>query len=99
MHDVPLQDYVQYSRVPAMEGDRDEIGAADPREDGTSKSLGGRVEGTGGRVRQANHGMYAEALDKYPTDESIDKVAERRLVRRLDLRILPLLGICYFFYV
>ena len=42
--------------------------------------------------------MYREALEQYPDDNSIDKEAERKLRRKLDRRILPLLGICYFFY-
>lgn len=43
--------------------------------------------------------IYVEALERYPNDEAIDATEEKRLVRRLDLHILPLLGICYFFYV
>lgn len=43
--------------------------------------------------------LYAEALRRYPNDEAIDQAEEKRLVRKLDMRILPLLGICYFFYV
>lgn len=43
--------------------------------------------------------IYQEAIDRYPTDESIDEAAERKLIRKIDRRILPLLGICYFFYV
>ena len=43
--------------------------------------------------------IYAEALRRYPTEESIDQVDEKRLKRKLDTRILPLLGVCYFFYV
>lgn len=43
--------------------------------------------------------LYLEALRLYPNDESIDAEAEKRLVRKIDFRILPLLGICYFFYV
>lgn len=43
--------------------------------------------------------LYIEALQKYPTDESIDDAEERKLIRKLDMRIIPLLGICYFFYV
>lgn len=43
--------------------------------------------------------LYIEALERYPNDDSIDQAAERRLKRKLDMRILPLLGICYFFYV
>ncbi|KXH43576.1 major facilitator superfamily transporter [Colletotrichum nymphaeae SA-01] len=42
--------------------------------------------------------IYLEALARYPNDESIDQADEKRLLRRLDMRILPLLGICYFFY-
>ena len=45
------------------------------------------------------HSIYAEALARYPTDESIDQKDETKLKRKLDRRILPLLGICYFFYV
>ncbi|KAH8897374.1 MFS general substrate transporter [Thozetella sp. PMI_491] len=50
------------------------------------------------KINQANAEIYAEALRRYPDDESIDKEAERRLKRKLDMRILPLLGMCYFFY-
>ncbi|KAI6909783.1 hypothetical protein KC334_g3826, partial [Hortaea werneckii] len=42
--------------------------------------------------------LYREALERYPTDDSIDSVAEKKLVRKLDWRIIPLLGVCYFFY-
>ncbi|KAK6068017.1 transporter [Seiridium cupressi] len=49
-------------------------------------------------IRQPHSEVYAEALVHYPTDEHIDKVAEAKLRRKLDYRILPLLGICYFFY-
>ncbi|THY92537.1 MFS general substrate transporter, partial [Aureobasidium pullulans] len=42
--------------------------------------------------------LYAEALQRYPNDESIDQADEKRLKRKLDRRIIPLLGICYFFY-
>lgn len=42
--------------------------------------------------------IYAEALARYPNDESIDQASENALRRKLDYRILPLLGICYFFY-
>lgn len=45
------------------------------------------------------HSIYAEALARYPNDESIDQIDEKKLKRKLDRRILPLLGICYFFYV
>ncbi|TLD13108.1 uncharacterized protein PgNI_02822 [Pyricularia grisea] len=49
-------------------------------------------------VNQAQPEIYLEALVRYPNDESIDQADEKRLVRKLDMRILPLLGICYFFY-
>jgi hypothetical protein len=63
------------------------------------------VEGNNGQVpaedkiHQHNAHMYHEALERYPNDEAIDQTAERRLRRKLDMRIIPLLGICYFFYV
>ncbi|OAA66895.1 major facilitator superfamily transporter allantoate [Niveomyces insectorum RCEF 264] len=45
------------------------------------------------------HGeLYREALERYPNDDAIDTAEEKRLVRKLDRRILLLLGICYFFY-
>ncbi|KAG8405737.1 hypothetical protein J3458_021675 [Metarhizium acridum] len=53
-------------------------------------------------VEAVNHpdaSLYIEALERYPNDDSIDKAAERRLVRKLDMRMLPLLGVYYFFYV
>lgn len=50
-------------------------------------------------VIQEHAAIYLEALQRYPDDESIDKNDERRLKRKLDARILPLLGVCYFFYV
>ncbi len=51
------------------------------------------------KIHQHNAHMYYEALERYPNDEAIDQAAERRLRRKLDMRIIPLLGICYFFYV
>jgi hypothetical protein len=42
--------------------------------------------------------LYAEALERYGQDGSIDPAAEKRLKRKIDFRILPLLGVCYFFY-
>ncbi|GFZ50229.1 hypothetical protein JCM24511_07985, partial [Saitozyma sp. JCM 24511] len=42
--------------------------------------------------------IYYEALEKYGEDGSIPKDAEKKLKRKLDMRILPLLGVCYFFY-
>lgn len=45
------------------------------------------------------HEMYLEAMERYPNDEAIDQADEKRVLRKLDMRILPLLGICYFFYV
>lgn len=43
--------------------------------------------------------LYLEAIQRYPNDEAIDKEAEKRLKRKLDMHLIPLLGICYFFYV
>lgn len=42
--------------------------------------------------------IYAEALARYPNDECIDAREENKVRRKLDLRILPVLGVCYFFY-
>ncbi|OAQ96744.1 hypothetical protein LLEC1_05363 [Akanthomyces lecanii] len=50
------------------------------------------------QINQDQPDIYIEALARYPKDESIDAADEKRLVRKLDMRILPLLGICYFFY-
>jgi len=50
-------------------------------------------------INQVHTAMYAEAIERYPNDDAIDGDLEKRLVRKLDFRILPLLGICYFFYV
>ncbi|KAL2061604.1 hypothetical protein VTL71DRAFT_6981 [Oculimacula yallundae] len=49
-------------------------------------------------INQPHAAIYAEALARYPNDEAIDQGDEARLKRKLDKRILPLLGICYFFY-
>lgn len=50
-------------------------------------------------IDQENQAIYLEALQRYPENDSIDRDAEKRLVRKLDMRIIPVLGICYFFYV
>ncbi|RSH89938.1 hypothetical protein EHS25_001924 [Saitozyma podzolica] len=50
------------------------------------------------RIKQQHAALYIEALEKYGEDGSIDPVAEKQLKRKLDMRILPLLGVCYFFY-
>ena len=42
--------------------------------------------------------LYAEALARYPNDECINARDENKVRRKLELRILPVLGICYFFY-
>lgn len=41
-------------------------------------------------VNQAQPEIYLEALARYPDDESIDQAAEKRLVRKIDMRIIPL---------
>lgn len=46
-----------------------------------------------------DNALYLEAIQRYPNDEAIDKEAEKRLKRKLDIHLIPLLGICYFFYV
>jgi hypothetical protein len=42
--------------------------------------------------------IFAEALARYPNDDCIDTREEDKVRRKLDLRILPVLGVCYFFY-
>lgn len=54
---------------------------------------------TAAMINQEHKELYLEALEKYPVYDAIDKIAEKRLIRKLDMQILPLLGICYFFYV
>ncbi|KGB75365.2 hypothetical protein CNBG_1203 [Cryptococcus deuterogattii R265] len=49
-------------------------------------------------VRQQYGDLYAEALERYGQDDSIDPEEEKKLKRKLDMRIIPLLGVCYFFY-
>lgn len=51
------------------------------------------------QINQKNVEMYQEAIERYPNDETIDAEDERRVLRKLDKRIIPVLGICYFFYV
>lgn len=43
-------------------------------------------------------GIYAQALAQYPTDDSIDPALEKKVRRKLDRLIIPVLGVCYFFY-
>lgn len=54
---------------------------------------------TADKINQPNAEIYLHALERYPNDEAIDREDERRLKRKLDMRIIPLLGVCYFFYV
>ncbi|KAJ3110061.1 hypothetical protein HK100_003165 [Physocladia obscura] len=42
--------------------------------------------------------LYEEALLRYPTDDSIPAALEHSVRRKIDWRVLPLLGFCYFFY-
>lgn len=57
-----------------------------------------KPHGSNGDTDAQGSDLYAEALARYPNDESIDQAEERKLVRKIDIRILPLLGMCYFFY-
>lgn len=42
--------------------------------------------------------FYEEALQRYGDDVAIDPVREAQLKRKVDLVILPILAVCYFFY-
>ena len=44
------------------------------------------------RIKQQHSDLYLEALQKYGTDGSIDPIAEKKLKRKLDMRIIPALG-------
>lgn len=78
-------------------------GEKDPADFEHESNAGDTIEIKGADELERNsnepHGIYAEALARYPNDESIDQIDETKLKRKLDRRILPLLGICYFFYV
>ncbi|TYJ55614.1 hypothetical protein B9479_003646 [Cryptococcus floricola] len=50
------------------------------------------------QVRQEHGEIYAQALERYGEEGSIDPETEKKLRNKLDRRIIPLLGICYFFY-
>lgn len=50
-------------------------------------------------INQYDAEMYHQALQLYPNEQAINKEEEKRLLRKLDARILPVLGMCYFFYV
>ncbi len=43
--------------------------------------------------------FYKEAMEKYGAEGAIDSATEKKLVRKIDRLIIPILGICYFFYV
>ncbi|GAM40261.1 hypothetical protein TCE0_038f12476 [Talaromyces pinophilus] len=49
-------------------------------------------------INQYDAEMYHQALQLYPNEQAINKEEEKRLLRKLDARILPVLGMCYFFY-
>ncbi|KAL1713487.1 major facilitator superfamily domain-containing protein, partial [Schizophyllum commune] len=42
--------------------------------------------------------FYAEALEKYGTDDAISEEQEKKLRRKIDYTILPVLAVCYAFY-
>lgn len=50
------------------------------------------------RIKQQHADLYEEALEKYGRDGTIDPVVERRLRRKINFIVLPLLGVCYFYY-
>lgn len=65
----------------------------DPTQGEYDKSLSAEM------INQDHMELYLEAIQRYPNDEAIDLEEEKRLKRKLDFRLIPLLGICYFFYV
>ncbi|KJR81973.1 uncharacterized protein SPSK_03257 [Sporothrix schenckii 1099-18] len=57
-------------------------------------AIGGRA----GVNDRRDNALYQEALARYPNDAAIDPADEKKLVRKLDRRVLWILGVCYFFY-
>lgn len=49
-------------------------------------------------INQYDAEMYHQSLQLYPNEQAINEEEEKRLLRKLDARILPVLGMCYFFY-
>jgi hypothetical protein len=96
---LPLLDRDQYHVVNSADelDDEDDEGPRDGED-----SMVALTEEAGGvrhrRIHQVNADMYAAALQRFPTEADIDPAAEKKLKRKLDARILPVLGICYFFY-
>lgn len=68
-------------------------------ESNASEIIDPKAAGKNKHTGDEQHPIYAEALLRYPSDESIDQTDENRLKSKLDRRIIPLLGICYLFYV
>lgn len=66
--------------------------------DTPTDNIGGRysVKRLFGKID--NTEFVAEALEKYGTEDSIDPIEEKKLVRKIDWIILPCLGISYLFY-
>ena len=62
---------------------------------GTTRTVAGTSAGVND---QRNNALYRKALARYPNDAAIDPAEERKLVRKLDRRLLWILGMCYFFY-
>lgn len=77
--------------------------AADHYDDGSKLEAADAIipgsKGLPEKIKQLNAALYVEALEKYGQDGDIDPEVEKKLKRKIDRRIIPLLGICYFFYV
>ncbi|KAL1873467.1 hypothetical protein VTK73DRAFT_915 [Phialemonium thermophilum] len=50
------------------------------------------------KIAQLHAEMYREALERYPNDEAISVEEEKKVLRKLDMRVVLALSICYFFY-
>lgn len=84
----------------SMDNKKDDLREVEAVDDVQNTSTENDPKASMAQVINQEHGeLYLEAIRKYPVDEAIDRDAEKRLIRKLDMRILPLLGICYFFYV
>jgi len=76
-----------------------QVEVIEPVEIFDDKLFSADVDNTPVAVKQSHGELYLEAMRRYPNDAAIDSLEEKRLVRKLDRRIIPLLGVCYFFYV
>ncbi|KAI1019556.1 hypothetical protein LB505_000377, partial [Fusarium chuoi] len=87
-------------RMADVNATKGEIEQAQAQETGQADDRISRIDSVqvGNVDKPQGDGIYAEALAQYPTDDSIDPILEKKVRRKLDRLIIPVLGVCYFFY-